>query len=152
MMDSAEHVRRRSGEYYNPEMESDYERERRENGRLREIIERLRDEDNRQNHRIQVLEDSMNVMLSDINRLWQSHNRIEVALIGPDGKNGMRGKMDEQYQAQSSRIDGLAQDVTRVVRELSELTTTTKTVGKILGSISVIIGTVGTIVGIIVLF
>jgi hypothetical protein len=143
------------GEYYNPNTAS----ERRQDGRLREIIERLRDEDSRQNQRLRELEDSVATMRADIQGLWNSHNRIEVALIGHNGQNGIRGTMMEHYKTSPARLEALevtisqqTQDFHKVGRQLEHLETTLKTIAKFFGALSGIIGVAGIIVGIIVAF
>lgn len=135
------------GEYYNPDS-----LDPRENGRLREIIERLRDEDSRQNHRLQELEDAIAVMRADIQGLWNGHNRIEVALIGHDGRNGIRGTMMDHYKQQSQRLGDVEQAVKGLTKNVDSMTTTLKTISKAFGAISAVIGTVGIIVGIVVAF
>jgi len=134
------------GEYYNDEVK-------------KSDLQGLRDEDNRQNHRLLVLEQLVEKMRGDIQELWNSHGRIEVALIGHDGQNGIRGTMMDHYQTTRERLEGvesglrnLATDVSSVARSLQTLETTIRAAGKGFGIIGAIIGVVGIIVGIVVAF
>lgn len=145
-----------SGEYFNPEASDD---NRRGDGRLREVIARLRDEDERQNQRLKELENIVATMRTDIQGLWNSHNRIEVALVGHNGQNGIRGTMMEHYKTSTVRLQELedtlvqqSKDFNQVGRQLEHLETTLRTIAKVFGAMSAVIGTVGIIVGIIVAF
>lgn len=144
-MDNVERQRRSYGEYENEEGTN----EKRESGRLREIIERLRDEDNRQNHRLQTLENEIITMRTEVQSLWNSHNRIEVALIGHDGKNGMRSTMVEHYASANGRLDQVTNRLDRLAGEVSELTVTTKTIAKLFGGLSAVVGVAGIVVAIV---
>lgn len=142
-----------AGEYFNPQTPE----EKRGDERLREIIARLRDEDDRQNQRLKELENIVATMRTDIQGLWNSHNRIEVALVGHNGHNGIRGTMMEHYKTSTVRLQELentlaqqSQDFNTVGRQLEHLETTLKTIAKVFGAMSAVVGTAGIIVGIVV--
>lgn len=142
----------KNGEYYNPDPVTN----RREDGRLRQIIERLRDEDKRQNERIKQLEAGMKAMELQVNDLWQSHNRIEVALVGHNGDNGIRRTMLDHYKSSTSRLGNLESQINNqngtlanLSTQINTMETTLKTIAKIFGSASAVIATVGMIFAII---
>jgi uncharacterized coiled-coil protein SlyX len=141
-----------AGEYYNPDPVTN----RREDGRLRQVIERLRDEDKRQNERIKQLEAGMKAMEVQVQDLWQSHNRIEVALIGHNGENGIRRTMMDHYKSSVTRLGNLESRINdqnstliELSKNLNTMDTSLKTIAKIFGSVSALVGTVATIFAII---
>lgn len=147
-----EEIYNKSSEYYNP----DPIENRRDDGRLRQIIERLRDEDQRQTERIQQLEVGMKNMEVQVNDLWQSHNRIEVALVGHNGNNGIRRTMLDHYETSASRLGNLESQITSqngnlatLSNQINTMETTLRTIAKIFGSASAVIATIGMIFAII---
>lgn len=143
--DDVEQLRRRHHEYYNP----DASVERRGDLRLREIIERIKDEDNRQNHRIQALEDAVDVLKADVAGIWKSYTRLETALIGHNGQNGIRGTMQEHYRTTTERLDKMETSIDAMSAELRTLITTMTTILKVAGSLAGLATFVGVIIGIV---
>lgn len=99
-----------------------------------EVGDHVTAEDRRQNHRLKELEDAVAVLKADVGGLWRVFNRLETALIGHDGKNGMRGTMQTHYETTSQRldkmdtkIDDLSQEVTSLTVDLSSLVRTIQT-------------------------
>lgn len=121
-------------------------------------------EDTRQNHRLKNLEDGINVLRDADVEIWKAieelkgaDRALEVALIGKDGNNGIRGTMMEHYETVQSRIDKLDSaviDMDNAIRSLTssvdKLTTMIATIGKLGGALvgaSAIVGVVWAIWG-----
>lgn len=109
----------------------------------------LSPEDRRQNSRLRELEEAVTVLRTDISTLWRTLSRLETAIVGHNGKGGIQGTMQDNYDTTNGRldklevkVDGLAMAMTDIVRELSALTSTFKTLSKIVSGVSVLAGTV----------
>jgi archaellum component FlaC len=146
--DRVEQLRQKYGEFYN-------EGDQRQSSRLREIIERIKDEDSRQNHRLKNLEDAIDVLKADVAGIWKSYTRLETALIGHNGQNGIRGTMMDHYRTTNDRLDKLehsigsiSQSMQTLAGELQSLVVTLKTIMKIAGGVAGIATFFGVIVGI----
>lgn len=110
-------------------------------------------EDNRQNNRLAELEAAVAVLRADISGLWKMFNRLETALIGHDGKNGIRGTMQDQYYTTNGRLDKLDRkidDVTASVNslalDLAKLASSVATATKVFSGVATAIGVVWIII------
>lgn len=95
-------------------------------------------------------------MKAEIQNIWTSYSRMEVALIGHDGNNGIRGTMQEHYRTTNDRLDDIdalvrsqSINLTDLTTQLQRMTTTFQTIGKSLSWLIAITGSVGIIVGIV---
>lgn len=137
--------------------------DQRQDDRLREVIERLRDEDSRQNHRLTDLESAIREITTKLasvgcklEELEGADRGLEIALVGTDGNNGIRGTMIEHYEQVHKRIDklevsvdSLAKSVASFSVQLESLIATIKTGMKIGGALATIITVIGVIFGIV---
>lgn len=84
----------------------------------------------------------------EIKELWKAYSKIEAALIGPDGKDGIRGTMQDHYNRTDSRMDKMevvldrvSKDVSTVSGDLRELIIILKTITKVGTAVAALLAT-----------
>lgn len=134
MSSDSEDTRMRIGEYVYPD-------------------ERVGPEDRRQNVRLRELEDEVKALQADNASLWKMFNRLETALIGHDGKNGIRGTMQEQYNTTNGRLDNLDGkiddvniSVSQLALDLAKLSSSVATATRVFSGVATAIGVVWIII------
>jgi hypothetical protein len=115
--------------------------------------ERVGPEDRRQNVRLRELEDEVKALQADNASLWKMFNRLETALIGHDGKNGIRGTMQEQYNTTNGRLDNLDGkiddvniSVSQLALDLAKLSSSVATATRVFSGVATAIGVVWIII------
>jgi seryl-tRNA synthetase len=111
--------------------------------------ERVGPEDRRQNVRLRELEGKVTALQADNASLWKMFNRLETALIGHDGKNGIRGTMQEQYNSTNgrlekldSKIDDVNDSVSKLALDLAKLASSMATATRVFGGVATIVGVI----------
>jgi hypothetical protein len=115
--------------------------------------ERVGPEDRRQNVRLRELEDEVKALQADNASLWKMFNRLETALIGHDGKNGIRGTMQEQYDTTNGRlvkletkVDDVNISVSQLALDLAKLSSSVATATRVFSGVATAIGVVWIII------
>lgn len=121
-------------------------------------------EDHRQNHRLQELENAIKSINESLIGVWRNlqelegaDRALEIALVGHNGQNGVRGTMMAHYEQVHKRMDNLEASVNHMsvsiaafAVQLESLTVTLKMGIKIAAAIGSIIAAAGTVVAILV--